>query len=246
MPSNGAFTNPPGRNSNQSKICKDVMLDNFQSTAYGEGAPGPFGGASYLNGTINPGNHGVPSPSPFDFKGSAAFTLSCWWMSTNTGTSSPWLMGYGTTGGGNGYHMYWTGTANKYINCRYIDASAVSANRPSALVYNTYNVWNHTVWVAVTANLRATWQIYKNGVNVGWSGAGSNNPTDATYTGTTYIMMGNQQAGLSHNLTGSMTDFRIYNRALADSEVFAMYTRPWDLWNGNMFSPQPIHQTLGF
>lgn len=150
------------------------------------------------------------------------FTISVWLRPTNQ-IVSHWIFGR-VYGDDSKTSLYMFMDINRKIRFTY---GEMTSPQTSAQFISTMdldlNKWNHITLIYYGGS---SWGFFKNGVKEGWTGAYcpgiQNNLTDAMYlfghptyaTGTT---------GTFRQWAGEMCDFRLYNTALTDTEVFNVY-----------------------
>jgi hypothetical protein len=153
----------------------------------------------------------VPSSSSLDITGS--FTLSAWTRFTNT-TNYGFIVSK-SEGGANGYELF-RDTGNGRLRFSIGNASGSTVDpyfdiaTPSG--YND-GQWHH---VAAVYGKGVKARMSVDGVNVVTSG---NNPSAAVGLTTSNLLIGSRGLGGGIPFQGDIDDIRIYNRALAQSEI---------------------------
>ncbi len=178
----------------------------------------------------------VASPSLIPV-GSSPYTLSAWIKTTGTngqgiigwgdyGTQSATnafrLASYGDCNGGNGLDNYWWG--NDVVGC---------ANNGTNLYDGT---WHHVV-TEYDGNAR---QIYIDGTLVTFD-----NPIPINVTRDDNITIGATYLGNSENFNGTIDNVRVYNRALSDPQIAALYAVDGGSGGGGSPAPELGDGSLG-
>jgi hypothetical protein len=160
-------------------------------------------------------NHGIDRN--IGLSNVAPFSVACWFYPTNLGGQQGLYRSQGS--GFNGWYLY------DQANVPSFQAFDGSAGTATATTNNVNFAWQHMVGVEYATNLRA---CFRNG-----AGKGTNSST--IVPGATLAEEIGAIGGASAYV-GSIADIRVYNRALSDADVWALYdprTR-WDLyWQPN-------------
>jgi hypothetical protein len=151
---------------------------------------------------------------------SATLTVAYWWQNSGTNGVAYALLvskGFGVVSGGAwSASRLGTVTGAGYFFARYADNSGYSY--PGLWSSVSLNFWRHHAHVIDSSS--GKWRTYVNGLLI----AESDN-TNSVYQNALPVQLGgaSQPAIPSSWFNGTLDDIRIYNRALASNEVFAVY-----------------------
>lgn len=186
----------------------------------GSRVTGAVGGGLALNGTSGSVDVGNVAPANL---GTGSFTIATWVKTTGTGFQR--VVSKGNYGNTNGYLLAMSGgTAVLAVGAGGNQAQSIGLNTAGGL--NDGN-WHHIA--AVVDRTAGTVKVYVDGtastLAVGTGYCGSASGTTVTLTGcapnatsTSRLALGSYQ-GTAEYFAGSIDDTRIYNRALAASEL---------------------------
>ena len=158
-----------------------------------------FSGSTYIT---------VANESQFDFERTDAFSISFWiytpgFTGSGTGLVSKW--------GGSGQGWELNANDNGTIRWLLYDTSLKAITSTTAIATST---WTHVV------------ATYSNNVCRFYFNNTKNSPADTSLSGSllnnTAVVVA-ARAGVSRILTGTMDEVEIYNKALSDAEVSALY-----------------------
>jgi type II secretory pathway pseudopilin PulG len=180
-------------------------LVNFNFTATSGWTTGKVGGALSFDGVDDYSR--IPDSNSLDV--SSSFTFSVWVYTTNSGILQTILskdgVGSDTTGA---YNLYIRSDLSVFYETNNIDG-----------VYTTANVVSLNRWYYITVtfdnNISPKLKIYINGQKLQ-----EGNPS-TPYILTTDLLIGRR--GIGSFFQGVIDEVRIYNRALSDSEIKALY-----------------------
>jgi hypothetical protein len=150
------------------------------------------------------------------------FTVSIWCYETaSSGGSKLWVANQG--GGFNGYYLQIVTATPQW---QAFDGSTGSVTPTSNVTLNT---WQHITAIEYSSTSRA---CFLNGAS---KGTDTTSITPGLVKGNVFETLAAQSDGTGR-FTGLIADVRIYNRALTDAEVWALYDprSRWDLyWQPN-------------
>jgi hypothetical protein len=164
------------------------------------------------------GNDFITSASQTNITGNNPRTFSIWFNVTNAAIPMQTLIKAGTNGDGNDFTLLTevnpSNQLRLYIRRYYHDVS-------SSYISGSINSWYHAL-VVYDGTSTHSMKFYINGQLISTSTAYSNLPFN---TAATNFTIGNytDQSSLNAFFNGKLDDIRIYNRALSEVEVTALY-----------------------